>query len=126
MITGTGTDKPSGAYVVSIPGYAKLTDSNVNFNIYADAAKTVSSWKVPGPDVWPGKPGQPILTSDLPPVSTTGGVVVTDPLPPVTTIAPPVTSIPVTTIAPPASETPGSALYGKPINQHFSFAEALS
>ncbi|CAG8601227.1 9878_t:CDS:2 [Acaulospora colombiana] len=53
VVSGSGTASPSGSYLVSIPGYCKLSDSNVSLDIYSEAAKTVTSWDVPGPPVWP-------------------------------------------------------------------------
>ncbi|KAG8855536.1 hypothetical protein FRB91_002058 [Serendipita sp. 411] len=53
VVTGSGTASPSGSYLVSIPGYCSLSDSNVKFDIYSEAAKTITSWDVPGPPVWP-------------------------------------------------------------------------
>lgn len=43
--------------MVAIPGYCKLSDSNVRFDIYGEAAKTTTSWQVPGPRVWGGAAG---------------------------------------------------------------------
>ncbi|CCA74449.1 related to cel1 protein precursor [Serendipita indica DSM 11827] len=61
VVTGSGTASPSGSYLVSIPGYCKLSDSNVKFDIYSEAAKTITSWDVPGPPVWPN--GTPASTT---------------------------------------------------------------
>ncbi|KAG8804866.1 hypothetical protein FRC17_005885, partial [Serendipita sp. 399] len=71
VVTGSGTASPSGSYLVSIPGYCKLSDSNVRFDIYSESAKTTTSWDVPGPPVWPNGTPPPQSSYNPPPQSST-------------------------------------------------------
>ncbi|KAK8098691.1 Cel1 protein [Apiospora kogelbergensis] len=50
-VTGSGSATPSGAYLASIPAYAKQSDPGIMVDIYQGKATT---YKCPGPDVWTG------------------------------------------------------------------------
>ncbi|KAF9026038.1 cellulose-growth-specific protein [Hymenopellis radicata] len=53
-ITGSGSQTPSGSYLVSFPGAYSMSDPGVNINIYSNDAQTTSNYTVPGPAVWTG------------------------------------------------------------------------
>ena len=52
IVTGSGSAFPSSAYLVPIPGAWGVNDPGVNIDIYSDAAKSMTSYPVPGPAVW--------------------------------------------------------------------------
>ncbi|KAJ3563644.1 hypothetical protein NP233_g8808 [Leucocoprinus birnbaumii] len=54
-VTGGGGKTPSGSYLVSFPGAYSASDPSININIYADPAKSQTTYKVPGPAVWNGQ-----------------------------------------------------------------------
>jgi len=49
VVTGSGTAKPSGSYLTSIPGYDSASNPNINIDIYTS---TATNYTVPGPAVW--------------------------------------------------------------------------
>ncbi|KAH8821844.1 family 61 putative glycoside hydrolase [Xylogone sp. PMI_703] len=49
VITGSGTQTPSGSYLTSIPAYASASDPGVYIDIYTSTATTYTP---PGPPVW--------------------------------------------------------------------------
>lgn len=53
-VTGSGTASPSGSYLGSFPGIYTGTEPGVAFNIDSDAAKTSTSYPIPGLPVWDG------------------------------------------------------------------------
>ncbi|KAF1946949.1 hypothetical protein EJ02DRAFT_492048 [Clathrospora elynae] len=58
-VTGSGTASPSSSYLVSFPGAYSATDPGIAFNIDSDAAKTATSYPIPGPAVWDGTGSSP-------------------------------------------------------------------
>lgn len=52
IVTGSGSAFPSSAYLAPIPGAWGANDPGVNIDIYSDAAKSMTSYPVPGPAVW--------------------------------------------------------------------------
>ncbi|EJD51748.1 cellulose-growth-specific protein [Auricularia subglabra TFB-10046 SS5] len=55
IVTGGGGKTPSGSYLVKFPGAYSASDPSININIYSDAARTQTTYKVPGPPVWNGQ-----------------------------------------------------------------------
>jgi hypothetical protein len=51
VVTGSGTQTPSGSFLTSIPAYATASDPGVNIDIYSSTATTYTP---PGPAVWAG------------------------------------------------------------------------
>jgi len=51
VITGSGTETPSGSYLATIPGYASQNDPGIMIDIYSSTATTYTP---PGPAVWTG------------------------------------------------------------------------
>ncbi|TCD66524.1 hypothetical protein EIP91_001300 [Steccherinum ochraceum] len=92
IITGSGTAYPSSAYLAPIPGAWGKNDPGVNIDIYSEAAKSMTSYPVPGPAVWSGDNSAPPPPTSVPPTS-----------PPPTSV-PPTTTPPATT-APPTGPT---------------------
>ncbi|KAK7686521.1 hypothetical protein QCA50_010119 [Cerrena zonata] len=82
IVTGGGSAFPSSAFLAPIPGAWGVNDPGVNIDIYSDAAKSMTSYPVPGPAVWSGDNSAP--APPLPPTSAPSTVA-----PPVTTAAPP-------------------------------------
>ncbi|KAF2636742.1 hypothetical protein P280DRAFT_501017 [Massarina eburnea CBS 473.64] len=56
-ITGSGASSPAADYLVSFPGAYSASDPGIDFNIDSDAAKTATTYIVPGPSIWPGTGG---------------------------------------------------------------------
>ena len=53
-VTGTGTAVPSSTYLAAIPGVYKMSDPEVNIDIYSNANQNVQTYTIPGPAVWSG------------------------------------------------------------------------
>ncbi|KAF2791072.1 carbohydrate-binding module family 1 protein [Melanomma pulvis-pyrius CBS 109.77] len=53
-VSGSGTASPPSSALVSFPGAYSASDPGVNFNIDSDAAKTATTYPIPGPAVWNG------------------------------------------------------------------------
>jgi len=51
VVTGSGTQTPSGSYLAAIPGYAPQSDPGIMVDIYSSTATTYTP---PGPAVWTG------------------------------------------------------------------------
>ncbi|KAG8741174.1 hypothetical protein FRC10_003219 [Ceratobasidium sp. 414] len=96
QITGSGTTFPTSDYLVPIPGAWQTSDPGVTIDIYSDAAKTQTTYQIPGPRVYPGfggsgtTPTNPVTTTSQP-VTTTKPTTTTT-----TTTAAPTTSAPST------------------------------
>lgn len=56
-MTGSGTASPPSSVLVSFPGAYSASDPGIDFNIDSPAAKTATSYPVPGPPVWDGASG---------------------------------------------------------------------
>ncbi|KAL6154764.1 hypothetical protein ACJQWK_01139 [Exserohilum turcicum] len=56
-VTGSGTASPPSSVLVSFPGAYSASDPGIDFNIDSPAAKTATSYPVPGPPVWDGASG---------------------------------------------------------------------
>ncbi|QRV79835.1 glycoside hydrolase family 61 protein [Ceratobasidium sp. AG-Ba] len=69
QVTGSGTAFPTSDYLVSIPGAWQKSDPGVTIDIYSDAAKTQTTYQIPGPRIYPGFSGVTIPTN--PPATTT-------------------------------------------------------
>jgi len=54
QITGSGSAFPTSDYLVSIPGAWSSNDPGVNIDIYSTAAKSTTTYLIPGPRVYPG------------------------------------------------------------------------
>ncbi|KAG8905186.1 GMP synthase (glutamine-hydrolyzing) [Tulasnella sp. 403] len=67
IVTGSGTAFPPDDYLVSIPGAWGANDPGVKVDIYSEAAKTITTYQIPGPRIWPGFTGIDIPGSDNPP-----------------------------------------------------------
>ncbi|CAE6433770.1 unnamed protein product [Rhizoctonia solani] len=97
-VTGSGTAFPTSEYLVSIPGAWKTSDPGVTIDIYSDAAKTQTTYVIPGPRIYPGFTGVNNTT-------------------PITSAAPTTTAAPITTTAAPptttAPSTGGAAQYAQ-------------
>lgn len=52
IVTGGGSAFPSSDFLVPIPGAWGANDAGVNINIYSEAAKTMTTYEIPGPAVW--------------------------------------------------------------------------
>ncbi|CAE6345560.1 unnamed protein product, partial [Rhizoctonia solani] len=57
QVTGSGTAFPSSEYLVSIPGAWQASDPGVTIDIYGEAAKTQTTYIIPGPRIYPGFTG---------------------------------------------------------------------
>ncbi|KAG9121400.1 hypothetical protein FRC07_002663 [Ceratobasidium sp. 392] len=103
QVTGSGTAYPTSEYLVSIPGAWTASDPGVNINIYSDAAKTQTTYPIPGPRVYPGFGGSGTNPSN--PVTSN----------PATTTSKPTTTTPVTSSTPTTSAPPtgGAAHYAQ-------------
>lgn len=53
-VTGSGSVVPSSSWLVAFPGAYSASDSGIAFNIDSDAAKTATTYPIPGPAVWDG------------------------------------------------------------------------
>lgn len=53
-VTGSGTGVPGSASLAAIPGVYKMSDPNININVYSSASQTQTTWTAPGPAVWTG------------------------------------------------------------------------
>jgi cellulase len=80
IVTGGGSAYPTSDYLKSIPGAWGNNDPGVKIDIYGEAAKTQTTYLVPGPEIYPGFTGITI-TPNLTPPGSTGGPTTT----PVTT-----------------------------------------
>ncbi|RDL32068.1 Cel1 protein [Venustampulla echinocandica] len=49
VVTGSGTETPSGSFLATIPGYASQNDPGIMIDIYSSTATT---YTCPGPAVW--------------------------------------------------------------------------
>jgi len=70
-VSGSGNASPSGSYLCSLPGCFSMSDPGVTIDIYSSTATT---YKVPGPPVWPNGSvvNPPVsVTSPPPTVSST-------------------------------------------------------
>ncbi|PSN69212.1 hypothetical protein BS50DRAFT_549890 [Corynespora cassiicola Philippines] len=65
-VTGSGTVVPPSSWFVAFPGAYSATDPGVAFNIDGDAAKTATSYPIPGPPVWDGTGGAPPVPEPVP------------------------------------------------------------
>ncbi|KAG9018954.1 hypothetical protein FRB90_007945 [Tulasnella sp. 427] len=72
IVSGSGTAVPPDSYQVSIPGAWTASDPGVMVDIYSDAAKTQTTYVIPGPRVWPGFTG-----IDIPSGPSTGSTTTT-------------------------------------------------
>ncbi|KAF2271455.1 uncharacterized protein EI97DRAFT_428197 [Westerdykella ornata] len=59
IVTGSGSASPPSSFLVSFPGAYSATDPGVAFNIDGEAAKTATSYPIPGPAVWDGSSNAP-------------------------------------------------------------------
>ncbi|KDN37334.1 hypothetical protein RSAG8_10222, partial [Rhizoctonia solani AG-8 WAC10335] len=57
QVTGSGTAFPASEYLVSIPGAWQASDPGVTIDIYSEAAKTQTTYVIPGPRIYPGFTG---------------------------------------------------------------------
>ncbi|CAE6491286.1 unnamed protein product [Rhizoctonia solani] len=57
QVTGSGTAYPTSEYLVSIPGAWQASDPGVTIDIYSEAAKTQTTYVIPGPRIYPGFTG---------------------------------------------------------------------
>jgi len=87
IVTGSGSAFPSSDYLVSIPGAWTASDPGVNVNIYSAEAATITTYKVPGPPVWPGSGGSTPGTTTVKPTT-------------VATTVKPTTAVPTTSTQP--------------------------
>jgi hypothetical protein len=75
IVTGGGGQTPSGSYLVKHPGAYSASDPSININIYDATTAAQTTYKVPGPPVWPGgsvtSTGGGSSTSSTPTSSTT-------------------------------------------------------
>jgi hypothetical protein len=53
-VTGSGTTLPPSSALLSFPGAYKASDPGIDFNIDSDAAKSATTYVVPGGPVWDG------------------------------------------------------------------------
>lgn len=53
-VTGSGSGVPGSEYLAAIPGVYKMSDPEVDIDIYASAEKGVTTYTIPGPAVWSG------------------------------------------------------------------------
>ncbi|KAF2113310.1 cel1 protein precursor [Lophiotrema nucula] len=65
-LTGSGTASPPSSYLVSFPGAYSGTDPGIAFNIDSDAAKTATTYPIPGPAVWDGSSSGPAPADPAP------------------------------------------------------------
>ncbi|KAF2180631.1 carbohydrate-binding module family 1 protein [Zopfia rhizophila CBS 207.26] len=93
-VTGTGTSSPPSSLLVSFPGAYSASDPGVAFNIDSDAAKTATSYPIPGPAVWdgtssgsPGNGGSQPEPTEVPAPSTLVTSAVPKPTQPACTVA---------------------------------------
>ncbi|KAG8899326.1 hypothetical protein FRC01_010585 [Tulasnella sp. 417] len=80
IVGGSGTALPPSEYQVSIPGAWGANDSGVKVDIYGEAAKTQTTYNIPGPRIWPGFTGITIPGGSNPspsPTTTQGGTTTT-------------------------------------------------
>ncbi|KAG9020649.1 hypothetical protein FS837_007992, partial [Tulasnella sp. UAMH 9824] len=76
IVGGSGTALPPAEYQVSIPGAWSASDPGVMVDIYSDAAKTQTTYIIPGPRIWPGFTGIDIPSGSNP-TTTPGGTTTT-------------------------------------------------
>ncbi|KAF9529108.1 cellulose-growth-specific protein [Crepidotus variabilis] len=93
-ITGGGTRAPLSGELVKFPGGYSKTDPGINCDLYGEAAKTATTYVIPGPPLYGSGSGSPVTpgpgTTDVP------------------------TASPVPTTSPPAPTAPGTvAHYGQ-------------
>ncbi|KAF2705514.1 carbohydrate-binding module family 1 protein [Pleomassaria siparia CBS 279.74] len=70
-VTGSGTISPDATYLVSFPGAYSASDPGIAFNIDSDAAKTATTYPIPGPAVWNGSESTAPTQPDPPAAPTT-------------------------------------------------------
>ncbi|KAG8927998.1 hypothetical protein FRC02_007479 [Tulasnella sp. 418] len=64
-VTGSGSSFPSSSYISKIPGAWGAHDPGVDINIYSDAAKTQTTYPIPGPPLWTcGSPTAPSTSAN--------------------------------------------------------------
>ncbi|KAG8954360.1 hypothetical protein FRC04_011686 [Tulasnella sp. 424] len=97
IVGGSGTALPPASYQVSIPGAWTASDPGVMVDIYSDAAKTQTTYIIPGPRVWSGFTGIDIPGGSNP--TTTAGGTTTTPTQGGTTSKPTTTTTTTTTTA---------------------------
>lgn len=79
IVTGGGSAFPSSSFLAPMPGAWGANDPGVNIDIYSDAAKSMTTYPIPGPPLWSmyltGIPftsadhsPQPVITLLLPPL----------------------------------------------------------
>ncbi|KAG9083150.1 hypothetical protein FRC07_013999, partial [Ceratobasidium sp. 392] len=103
QVTGSGTAFPTSDYLVSIPGAWQKSDPGVTIDIYSEAAKTQTTYQIPGPRIYPGFSGITVPTS---PPTTSKPI----------TLTPPPTSTPTTSAKPTTTSAPstgGAAHYAQ-------------
>jgi len=53
-VTGSGSGVPGSSYLAAIPGVYKMSDPEINIDIYANSQQGVTKYTIPGPAVWTG------------------------------------------------------------------------
>ncbi|KAL9087052.1 MAG: hypothetical protein Q9165_006880 [Trypethelium subeluteriae] len=53
-VTGSGTGVPSSQYLAAIPGVYKMSDPEIDIDVYSNANANVMTYTIPGPAVWTG------------------------------------------------------------------------
>ncbi|KAF2019250.1 carbohydrate-binding module family 1 protein [Aaosphaeria arxii CBS 175.79] len=81
IVTGSGTSVPPSSLLLAFPGAYKATDPGIAFNIDGDAAKTATSYPIPGGPVWDGTGNAPAPEPQPEPVPTTLATVPAPPKP---------------------------------------------
>jgi len=75
ILTGGSGSLPGSGYTVKFPGGYSMSDPGVRVDIYSAQAPSITTYKVPGPPVWPGSNAapapQPTQSQTLAPVPTT-------------------------------------------------------
>ncbi|KAJ3488323.1 hypothetical protein NLI96_g2910 [Meripilus lineatus] len=54
IVTGGGSAFPSSSFLAPMPGAWGANDPGVNIDIYSDAAKSMTTYPIPGPPLWTG------------------------------------------------------------------------
>ncbi|KAF8602543.1 hypothetical protein BDV93DRAFT_494528 [Ceratobasidium sp. AG-I] len=95
-VTGSGTAFPTSEYLVSIPGAWKTSDPGVTIDIYSEAAKTQTTYVIPGPRIYPGFGGTGTTPTSAAGGSTTKPITTTTKASTTSSSAAPVTTTPST------------------------------
>ncbi|KAI9685896.1 MAG: hypothetical protein M1822_004174 [Bathelium mastoideum] len=53
-ITGSGTGVPASSYLAAIPGVYKMSDPEIDIDVYSNANQGVTTYTIPGPAVYTG------------------------------------------------------------------------